>query len=44
MMDIYTFANVTCKGVTFRLAKGSHLDSRAHFDKDGTIKAVKGYH
>ena len=23
------FADVTCKGVTFRLAKGSHLDSRA---------------
>ena len=25
----YTFADVTCKGGTFRLAKGSHLDSRA---------------
>ena len=27
--EFYTFADVTCKGVTFRLAKGSHLDSRA---------------
>ena len=24
---------MTCKGVTFRLAKGSHLDSRAQVDK-----------
>ena len=23
---------MTCKGVTFRLAKGSHLDSRAHME------------
>ena len=26
---ILKFADVTCKGVTFRLAKGAHLDSRA---------------
>ena len=35
---------MTCKGVTFRLAKGSHLDSRAHvcFDYNDWKISVRG--